>query len=58
MFNESGLITIALVIIFILYFISYNLYIDFNYHNGSYMGIKDTVKNICNLLPGYEMCLA
>ena len=54
MFNESGLITIALVIIFILYFISYNLYIDFNYHNGSYMSIKDTIKNIFNLLPEFD----
>ena len=41
MLNENSLITIALVIIFILYFISYNLYINFNYHNGSYIGIKD-----------------
>ena len=54
MLNENSLITIALVIIFILYFISYNLYINFNYHNGSYIGIKDTIKNIFNLLPEFD----
>ena len=52
--SEQNLITIALIIIFILYLLSYNLYINFNYHNGSSIGFKDTVKNIFNLLPEFD----
>ena len=51
---EQHLISIALIIIVILYFLSYNLYIDHSYKNGSSIGFIDTLKNIFNVLPDFD----
>jgi len=51
---ELHFISIALIIIVILYFLSYNLYIDHSYKNGSSIGFIDTLKNIFNVLPDFD----
>lgn len=54
MFNDVTLITTAIVIIIILTILSYDLYFKFNYKNGVYLDIKNTFKNIFNLLPEFD----
>ena len=59
MISNKNLVTIALMLIILLFYLSHNLYSDSNYNHKtkSYLNFSDTIKNIFGFLPDFNVHL-